>query len=98
MGSLPPASTKSVTIPVLFTKQPDPEERGRPGLGNTFSGVIYVSPLQLIENFGEYKIDAEKYSINLAGHDYVVDWLDWLEEAYDTCVAVEIKLKSKLRE
>lgn len=57
------------------------------------SGAIYLSPLQLIPIFGSFVIDKKTTIFRKSGHLFLPDSIQYLEPLYDTCIAVEIRLR-----
>lgn len=71
--------------------------RGKAGVSEVFSGELYLSPLQLEPVYGKFPYDKRIVKVGLAGQIYIVDWIDYKEQLYGSCIAVVFHLKDNLR-
>ncbi len=93
MGSSGTRQSSTKVFNVLFNKQALSYERGKPGIDSQFTGVVYVSPDQLVNAYGTYKVNGYVTRIIIDTEEFIVDNINYLEELYGSCIAVEINLK-----
>lgn len=93
MGSSPRNRKSEKTHKVLYESIISPNVRDQVGYVKSQSGVIYLSPIDLKESYGTYKIDERGTRIIMNGYTYLVDHVEYLEELFESCVAVELWLR-----
>ena len=94
------AGTRTITwhtFPALYQTDIDSYSRDRFGLSSTESGLIYLSPKQLIPVFGTYRIDRLATHVRKSDHEFILDKVNYLEPLYESCVAIELTLKDIVR-
>ena len=94
------ANTENLTskiFPCLFEYNKDVAERDKFGLSDTGSASVYLSPLQLIPAYGDYKFDLRNIKIKLLDHLYIVEKIDYLHNIFNSCIAVEFVCKEDIR-
>jgi hypothetical protein len=91
-------SSESKEIPILFNKDALDHSRESFGISKQFTGTIYVAPKHLIDSFGTFKIEENKFIVTLQEHDYVINNFNYLELMYESCLSVELELISAIKE
>jgi hypothetical protein len=86
----------SVTLPCLYTRTFDDRTRSKYGLTNNVSGMVYVSPDQLVQAFGTYRLPDNQVTIELTGEKFYCAKIVYngeISNYNDSCVSVEFRLK-----
>lgn len=81
------------TFNALYEKDISTRTREKYGITNLVNGIVYLSPLQVAPKLGTYRVDKDKTVIHFNGAIQVIDKIDYLEEMYGSCIAIQIFLK-----
>lgn len=88
---------KTFELPCLYEKIVHPRQREKYGLPETVDGTIYLSPLQLVPLIGVHTLDKNLTKVIFHNRDQVINTINYLEEMFDTCVALQIALVDSLK-
>lgn len=94
MGNSTRSITKEVPLKVLFNRNVDDNTRTKFGLSEDVSGVLYVSPIDLIIATGSWKLDGRKLKVQFLEETYLVKRVHYISNVpkFSSCLAVEIRL------
>ena len=81
------------TVKCLYKREFSANDRVKYGLHEDVSGVVYVAPTDLVDALGTFKIDKRKFSVLLNEINYIVDTVIFRGPFYNSCIAVEIRVK-----
>lgn len=86
------------SFPAFYDKEGDTYSRERFGLSETATGSIFLSPLQLIPIFGNFRVfdDGKAVVIKMDGRQYLVDKLSYREPLFSSCIALEFTLRDEI--
>jgi hypothetical protein len=96
-GSNPRGETTWTSFNCLFENSAESFTFDNAGLSATFDGIIYLSPEQLIPIYNTFRINKLVTLVRLNGVVFQLESIRYLEELYDDCIAVELKLTDALR-
>lgn len=85
------------TLPCLYEYTMDEDGRESVGLTSSEFASIFISPTQLEEVVGTYKLDKSKIKFSLNGDEYITTKVTYLLEVYNSCVSVQISGKLSTR-
>jgi hypothetical protein len=94
VGNSPRSVAKSATLRCLDTRELDDFTRSNFGLTEDVTGIIYLSPTHLIQQFGDWKLDARKLRLTLLDETYYCKRVKYIGHIpkFNACLAVEIRL------
>lgn len=92
-----PENSQDFVLNCLYEKNSNEFTEELVGTQKLRTGTIYLSPLQLVPLFGEFKLDPRKVNFILDGSEYLTTKVSAKEELFDSCIAVEFTIKDKLR-
>lgn len=96
-GTTEPATSKEVSFPCLYKKNKLEFDDSFIGFNNIVDGRIYLSPKQLTNAFGTFRLDARQVNFILDGVEYNCVKVSFLEELFSMPIGVEFTIKDKLR-
>ena len=96
-GTAEPAISKEVKFPCLFKKNEVDYDDSFIGFNNVVDGRIYLSPKQLLINFGTFRLDARQVNFILDGQEFNCVKVAFLEELFEMPIGIEFTIKDKLR-
>lgn len=96
-GTAEPAISKEVKFPCLFKKNEVDYDDSFIGFNNVVDGRIYLSPKQLLINFGTFRLDARQVNFILDGQEFNCVKVVFLEELFEMPIGIEFTIKDKLR-
>ena len=96
-GSNPRGETSWTYFNCLFENSAESFTFENSGVSATFDGIIYLSPEQLIPIYGTFRIDKLVTLVRLNNVVFQMESIRYLEELYDDCIAVELKLTDAIR-
>ena len=96
-GTAEPAISKEVKFPCLFKKNEVDYDDSFIGFNNVVDGRIYLSPKQLLRNFGTFRLDARQVNFILDGQEFNCVKVVFLEELFEMPIGIEFTIKDKLR-
>lgn len=85
------------TFPCLYEFNTDTDSRENVGIVVGTYVQLYVSPLQLVEKFGTFKLEKSKIKFVLNGDTYIIQGVTYLLEVYGSCIAVQYNGKLETR-
>ena len=94
-----PRESKFYEFRCLYEKEISNRTREKYGLPKEVNGVVYLSPIQLMQKFGDFHIDWNRTKVHFEGSVQVIDKVVYLEEfkEYGSCVGVQIFVKDALK-
>lgn len=81
------------TFNALYEREIPLRMREKYGLPKEVNGIIYLSPLQLVQKVGTFELDWNKTVVHFTGRTQVIQKIEYLEPLYKDCVGVQIFLK-----
>lgn len=90
-------SSKMYEFNALYEAEISDRMREKYGLPQEVNGIVYLSPKQLMQKLGYYRLDWNKTKVHFRGRVQVISKIVYLEELYDSCVAVQIFVKDALK-
>lgn len=83
------------TIKCLYKRDFSRSERIKQGIEEEVSGVVYLSPRDLMDTLGTFKLDKFKTRVVLNDIEYIVGSTIYRAPFYNSCIAVELRLRDK---
>lgn len=90
---------KEVSMRCLYNRQLSEWAREKFGLTEDVSGTLYLSPILLFQEFGDWRIEGRKLLVTLIEETYRVQRVQYIGHIpkFNTCLAVEIRLTDSIR-
>lgn len=86
------------TFKCLYQREISPVTRTKFGLNEDVSGLVYLSAKDVEDKIGRWKLDyREVAKLTLYETDYAVSSLMFKEPMFDSCVALEFRVKNLTR-
>lgn len=94
-----PRSSTFHKFRALYEKEIPNRTREKYGLPKEVNGIVYLSPKQLVPEFGDYHLDWNKTKVHFEGRTQVIEKIVYLEELtdYKSCIGVQIFVKDDLK-
>lgn len=86
-------TSKKYQFNALYEKDISTRTREKYGITNLVNGIVYLSPIQVSKEFGTYKVDKNKTVVHFNGATQVIDKIDYLDELFNSCIAIQIFLR-----
>lgn len=94
-----PREYKLYEFRALYEKEISDRVREKYGLPREVNGVVYLSPKQLVKEFGDYHLNWNRVKVHFEGAVQVINKVVYLEEfkEYGSCVGIQIFVKDALK-
>ena len=86
-------TSKTYSFRALYEREIPARVREKYGLPKEVNGIIYLSPIALVQQLGDFRLDWNKTVIHFAGRSQVIQKIEYLEPLYNSCIGVQIFLK-----
>ena len=90
-------TSKEYLFNALYEEDISTRTREKYGVTNLINGIVYLSPLQVLPVLGTYRIDKNKTIVHFNGAIQVIDKIDYMDELFGSCIAIQIFLKDATR-
>jgi hypothetical protein len=94
-------STQTKKLPYLFDFEAVGSQREKYGISKDINAVVYIPQASLEQAFGIKKFDDlgsrtsyRNFKIRFKEEDFIIDAVNYLEELYGMCVAIQLNLKT----
>ena len=75
----------------LYRRDFTPADRSKFGIARDITAVIYISPIDLYAQFGNFRLDWNKVSLTFNGRRLSVRTARYEGEIFDSCVSVTLQ-------